>query len=279
MIILLDNGSKRPAATKALRRLAADLSRCIGEEVHPVSLLHSSKVLPSQIDGRAAQTLEPFLRQQAEQGRRAFVILPLFFGPSRAVEVFVPEIIAAVEADYGQMQVQVAPILCPMPTGEPRLVDILEANALDVIARYALSPSRLILVDHGSPIPEVSAVRRWLATELTQRFKGILPVSEAVMERRQGQQYDFNGELLEDMLAALPLDRMNAGAKTRKCDIVLAMQFLLPGRHAGPEGDVDGIAEAAMKEQPWLNIITSPLVSEHPLLCDILCDRLRSSVN
>lgn len=271
MIILLDNGSKRPEATKNLRRLAATLSRRVGENAYPVSLLHSSAIPASELDARPADTLEPFLTRQVNSGHRVFSIVPLFFGPSRAIDVLVPEIRKRVEARDGPLDIRIAPILCPLPEGEAHLLDILEGNARDAIARLDRSPSLLVLVDHGSPVPRVTAVRRWLASGLAGRFAGQCRVTEAVMERREGAQYDFNGELLEDVLAA-------AAKGTEGSDIVLAMQFISPGRHAGPSGDIERIAKTAMDKHRGLRIATSRLVSEHPLFDDILVERTQAVV-
>jgi sirohydrochlorin ferrochelatase len=236
MILLIDNGSKRPEATKNLRRLAAELSHRIGEQVHPVSLLHSSAIAPTDLDGRPADTLEAFLNRQVEGGERSFSIVPLFFGPSRAIDRFVPTILADIEARHGPLDSRVAPVLCPLPEGETRLVDILEQQTREAIERHDLRPTQVVLVDHGSPVPKVTAVRQWLAQGLARRFAGELRVTEAVMERRQGREYDFNGQLLEEVLAAAAPKRplaQSLGSEFRT-DIVLAMQFISPGRHAGP---------------------------------------------
>ena len=56
------------------------------------------------------------------------------------------------------------------------------------------------------------------------------------MERRDDPAYDFNEPLLERALAAPPY---NAG------DVILAMAFVLPGRHAGEGGDVAPIVARA----------------------------------
>ena len=60
-IILLDNGSRRAASTINLRHLADGLSKKEQRDIHPVSLLHSDKVAPSELNGQPAQILEPFL--------------------------------------------------------------------------------------------------------------------------------------------------------------------------------------------------------------------------
>jgi sirohydrochlorin ferrochelatase len=267
MIILLDNGSKRPEATLNLRRLAAALSCRLARPVAPVSLLHSSKIPAEQLQGRPASTLEPFLRQQAAEGLREAIAVPLFFGPSRALSEMVPEVAQRVSAQSGPLQVHVADELCPLPGGEPRLVDILEDHVRPLIGSDRARGRRVILVDHGSPIPEVTAVRRWLAAQLAQRFAGdAVAVAEAVMERRSGSEYDFNGQLLADVLNG-------CGEEDPNAHVVLAMQFISPGRHAGAGGDIAQIAEAATARHPDMQITISRLMGEHPQFEEILAAR------
>ncbi len=61
-ILLIDNGSRRADSTLNLRRLAALLSERAGEQVLPLSLLHSDQVPSDQLGNRPARTLEPTLR-------------------------------------------------------------------------------------------------------------------------------------------------------------------------------------------------------------------------
>jgi sirohydrochlorin ferrochelatase len=86
------------------------------------------------------------------------------------------------------------------------------------------------------------------------------------MERRSGRSYDFNGRLLEQELE----DAAHAGHHR----VVLAMMFISPGRHAGPGGDIETICADAMAAHAGLQVCISALVGEHPLLIDILQDRL-----
>jgi len=264
-ILLIDNGSKRASATLQLRRVAQQLSQRLGQTVHPVSLQHADKISPQSLNGEAALTLPTFLRQRAQQGHKRFLLLPLFFGASRALSSFVPQTVLELQQDFADLTVQMAAPLCPLPEGDALLTELLWQQL------QALSKPQeqdWVLVDHGSPIPQVTAVRQHLARALAQRSQH--PVAEAVMERRPGEEYDFNGPLLEDWLTA-------QAAKGR-LNIIIVMLFLLPGRHAGTDGDVEEICQRVQQHYPGLTLQLTPLVSEHPLLIDLLEARYRSTL-
>ncbi len=274
MLLLLDNGSRRPAATLNLRRLARQLGERLGETVYPVSALHSSRIPADQLDDEPAQTLEPFLRDRVTAGERTFGVVPLFFGPSCAIGQFIPEVAARIAPDLGGFEVRVADPLCPLPDGEPRLAEILADNVRGASAASPMGDGGVdvLLVDHGSPVPAVTAVRHWLADALGQRLGNGYRVAEAVMERREGSEYDFNGRLLAEALGGMDAsgDRTTASHPSR---VVLAMQFISPGRHAGEGGDIAEIVAEAQAKTPGLHVSTSGLIGEHPRFVDILADR------
>jgi sirohydrochlorin ferrochelatase len=266
-ILLVDNGSSRPDSTLNLRRIAARLAERVGEPIRPVSLLHADRVAPERLDGQPAEILSPTLRRLVSEGVRDLRFLPLFFGPSRALTQFVPELAAEVAAELGPFQLEIAPELCPLPAGEPRLVEILADNLAAAATRAAIAPRRVVLVDHGSPIPEVTAVRRWLARGLAERLGPDVRLEEAVMERRLGSEYDFNGPLLEDVLTRL-------AEADRETPILLSMLFLSAGRHAGSDGDIAQIRARITARFPPLSIQVAPLVGSHPGLIEMLASRL-----
>jgi sirohydrochlorin ferrochelatase len=261
-ILLADNGSRRPESVLNLRNIARRLSEATAHGVIPVSLQHANKIPASVLNGQSADTLLPLLERRLLQGERAFIILPLFFGPSRALTSFIPEQLSRLRMKYGEFQVSIAPVLCPLPLGEPRLAGILEAQLPSTIRR-------VILVDHGSPIPSVTAVRHYLADALRDRLGQGVRLQEAVMERRSGIAYDFNGELLEEVLLA-------EGERDTKTPIALSLLFLSPGRHAGPSGDIEAICARVGQRFPHWTIHVSGLVGDHPDLIPILADRLNS---
>jgi sirohydrochlorin ferrochelatase len=115
----------------------------------------------------------------------------------------------------------------------------------------------------------VTAVRRWLGERLAQRLGPGVRVEQAVMERRAGADYDFNGPLLEDLLRDL-------ADADRATPVILAMLFLSAGRHAGPGGDIADIIGRVESEYSGFRIHPSPLVGSHPGLIEIFLSRLNA---
>ncbi len=268
-ILLLDNGSRRAGSTLNLRALANSLSTACGKEIHPVSLQHADKVPAEALDGIPADTLTPFLTHKLEQGLRDFLVVPLFFGPSRALSSYLPDQAETLRARFGDFRLHQAEVLCPLPEGEPRLGDIL-LQQIETQAKEGPA-SRVVLVDHGSPIPQVTAVRTYLAEMLGKQLHPQSELMQAVMERREDPAYDFNGELLEDVLASL-------AQRSTTDPVILSMLFLSPGRHAGKGGDIEQICAKAMQDHPGFEVRVAPLVGQHPLLIEILQDRLEKAL-
>ncbi|MBD3896505.1 cobalamin biosynthesis protein CbiX [Halomonas sp. ML-15] len=268
-ILLVDNGSLRPQATLNLRRLADALSQSSGETVEAASLLHSYKIPPEQLDGRKAVSLGPLAERYAAEGITELVVLPFFFGPSQALTRYLPERLAEVQANYPQLSVKVAlPLVDTQAPLDLRLSQLLAENVRERMA--GLTRPKVVLVDHGSPIPEVSAVRNYLAGQLSVLLaEEASCVTFASMERRDGDAYRFNEPLLEDLLAS---PTMAHG------DVILAMLFLSPGRHAGEGGDIAEICNQAMTQAPGLNVTTTRLVGEHAGIVEILATRLQQGL-
>ncbi len=270
VILLSDNGSKQAEATLQLRELAKQLSTLSGNEIFPVSLQHAAAIAAEKLNGKPADTFTDFVTKKLQQGEREFILLPLFFGNSRALTSFVPNEISEIKAEFGEFSFVVADVIYPLPEGEPLLARIINQNIQQVASAHNQEVEHVILVDHGSPIAVITEVRNKVANEL----KSLLPAStileEAVMERREGKEYDFNGDLLEDKLIAQ--------AKSGVTEIIVAMMFFLPGRHAGACGDVEEICTGVMKNYPSLNVTITPLIAEQQLLVTILKNRLNAAL-
>lgn len=259
-VFLLDNGSLAPDATIELRRLASALAARTGVAIEPVSLLHSSAVPAGALAGRPAEIFEPAVARRAAAGAAEFLVVPLFFGPSRALTGYLPERVAHLRRRQPGLMVRLAPTV--HRRGDLRLARILA----DHVRAVAPGARRIALVDHGSPAPEVTAVRESLVAQLREMSGPSVTVAGACMERRPGPEYDFNAPLLADLL-----DQPGWNAD----EVAVAMLFFLPGRHAGPGGDVAQICRAAGARQPRLRTRLTPPVSAHPLLIEILADRMR----
>jgi sirohydrochlorin ferrochelatase len=106
---LFDNGSLRPSSTLSLRRTAKALQAQINVPVHAVSLLHSTGVPASELEGEPAELLEPALvKWLTENPAGQAVVLPFFFGPSAALTEYVPERLDAVRAKFPQSKIRLA---------------------------------------------------------------------------------------------------------------------------------------------------------------------------
>ncbi|SVD47506.1 uncharacterized protein METZ01_LOCUS400360, partial [marine metagenome] len=85
------------------------------------------------------------------------------------------------------------------------------------------------------------------------------------MERRPGPEYAFNEPLLENLLCD--------EATVPERDVVAALFFLSPGKHAGAGGDVEAICREAEKARPGLRTFLTEPLGEHPLVLDLLEER------
>jgi len=266
-IFLTDNGSLRPAATRQLRRLAQAVGRRVGRRVEAVSLLHASAVPARQLGGRKAEILELALRRRAEVGARDFLIVPLFLGRSRALTEYVPACVATVRRTFPGLRVRVAP---PLGSGdEARLASLLEELVREKLtaAPQRGAPAHVVVVDHGSPVRAVTRVRNRVAAHLRRRLgRTVADVAVACMERRPGAEYAFAGPFLEQLLSTAPWNNS---------PVVLAQLFLLPGRHAGPGGDIAKVVGRVRAKHPRLRVVRTKLLGEHEGLVEMLVDRVR----
>lgn len=265
-LLLVDNGSLRPEATLSLRCLAAAVAARTGRDTRAVSLLHSSGVEQGRLGGEAAEILEPFLRREAAAGRRCWQVLPLFLGRTGAVTDYIPARLAALRHAFPDLDVRVSPVLSEVAEdAEERLAGILADGV-----RSVLEPGSrpvVALVDHGSPVPAVTALRDRLASRLAVRLeRSVADVRGCSMERRPGPEFAFSDPLLEHVLRSHDWWEQGSGA------VIVSMLFLQPGRHAGPDGDVARICAAAAAAEPDLRTVRTPLIGEHPGLVDLLVE-------
>lgn len=271
---LFDNGSFRADSTRSLRRLAERLAGLAGHPVEAVSLLHSTRVPAEDLDGVPARLLEPALDAWAGEhpGGRA-LLLPLFFGPSGALTDYVPERLLSLRTRHPGMKVVLAEALV-LPDEEPReLVGALADRVRTTLAERGWRRPRVVLCDHGTPQRAVTAVRDRLGELLGTALAGeVESVAVASMERREGDEYAFNEPLLATRLGLAPFD---------EGEVVVALQFLSPGRHAGPGGDVAEIceaAEAAAKERgKELRTAMTATLADDPRVAEVLLRRMEAA--
>jgi sirohydrochlorin ferrochelatase len=263
-VFLIDNGSLRPQATVALRLLAQALARRSAMPVEAVSLLHSHKIGADKLNGVPATIVKRRLRELLAAGQHDFICLPLFLGPSLAIADYLPQVVNELSGEHPELKVRIASVLAgeDLNAPDPRLAQML---ADQIRALQASPDTKLALVDHGTPIIEVNRVRNAVAQQLACEL-GVPVVLPCSMERREGKAYAFNDPLLEKLGS---IDDFVGGR------LILAMFFLLPGRHAGEGGDVAEICEDLIAEGTFEEIQNTPLLGEHPMLIEILEDRLR----
>jgi len=266
-VFLIDNGSLRPQATFALRELAERLTERTGLTVEPVSLLHSHKIPAEEIGGVPATIVRRRLKECVAAGERSFIFLPLFLSPSLAITEYLPELIEEARALAPDVDVGVAAPLIgnSVETPDLRLAEMLADHVRILIAGRGLDKPNVALVDHGTPVQLVNLVRNAVAAQLrTELAEEVCAVIAASMERRDGPEYAFNEPLLENLGS-----EFNVGG-----ECVVAMFFILPGRHAGEGGDVAEICDGLIEHKAFKNVYVTPLLGEHPKLLDILEDRI-----
>ena len=264
---LFDNGSLRADSTRSLRTVAAALGIRIGKTVRAVSLLHSSNVSVEALGGEPARLLESALLDYFFTHPEGEVLLaPLFFGPSAALTDYVPERIKAVKMRFPKARIRLAPCLVAIDQTDRRMAVMLADRVRATIRSQGWGRPKVVLVDHGSPQPAVTAVRNHLGEQLREELgEEVAVLTVASMERRDGPAYEFAGPLLATIMRTAPFDHG---------EVIIALQFLSPGRHAGPGGDVAQICEAAKAEHPGLATAMTELLATDPRMVDLLAERL-----
>ena len=270
-VFLCDNGSLEVTAIHALRGAASALGRKVDRTIRPVGLLHSDRVDPAVLDGEPAAVLLPELRQLLARGERAFFVLPFFLGPSRGVTEWLPGQLNELFEEWPDLRVQVAS--CLFKEGDDRLAEALADRVRAVMAKGEFQhPPCVAMVDHGTPSREVNEARERVGNQLRELLQDeVSSVATCSMERRSQSEYDFNEPLLENLLR-------DQGACPAE-EVVVAQFFLSPGRHAGPGGDVARICRESEQARPGLRTVLTEPLGDHPLVLEILKERLRECLD
>ena len=262
--LLADNGSFEARSIMNLRRATQLTAESARVKVLPVSLLHSSKVDPSLLDGIKAETMADFLTGPIGQSVDDLRILPFFFGPSRALTEWLPEKLEQWQSERDDRNFHI--LDCLHQSGDSRLAVALEDLCHQAIEKNKLKKPFLALVDHGTPVFDVHRVREEVGEELKERMADhVSGFSTCSMERRAGGEYDFNEPLLENLL-----DEKIEGFE----EMLVAQLFLSPGRHAGVGGDLDRICSSFANSSPSHRLVRTDLLGTHPSVLEILLERI-----
>lgn len=270
IVALIDNGSLEPAAHRGLRVLAAALGRATDTDVHAVSWKHSDRIAAADLDGTPAWTLATFIPQMHALGQREFLFVPLFLSAQGAIGSALRRDLEKLRADLGDFKFHFTDGLAASGV----LPAILAGRIREILAAAKLARPPVVLVDHGGPSAASAALRDHLGTDIRSLLgREIGPLAVASMEGE-------HPPLLADQLR----DPALAGR-----DVIVALLFLLPGRHAGPGGDIAQICAAASAPEahPGAKADTRPagprphltdLIAHHPLALEALTAALRAAL-
>ncbi len=260
-VALVDNGSLEPAAHAGLRAAAARIGEKAGMDVAPVSWRHSDRIPAAALGGDPAWTLAPWIRAQFLQGEREFVLIPFFISPQGAIGSLLHRDLEALRAGTGYFDYEVTSGLDAGTTLPAIVIDRVRAAAVS----RALGAAPVVVVDHGGPSSVSVRVRDQVAAAVRQGLGADFgPVAAASMEAPESPRSPL-GPPLAQVLAS---PGFNSG------DVLIAPLFLLPGRHAGPGGDLGRIAREAQQRSPALRCHFTELVGTHPLAIESLASAL-----
>ncbi|MFL2928379.1 MAG: sirohydrochlorin chelatase [Opitutales bacterium] len=267
--LLVDNGSLRPEAVLGMRRVAQKLSSASSFVVRAVSLLHSDKIAPSKLNHENGVTIETFLASEQGSNEKKLLVLPFFLGPSRGITEWLREKLKDWEQKKSGRSFKILDTL--YLGNEKILAQALDQQIEQVRLENKLPNPHVAMVDHGTPVFEVNQVRERVGMELNKLFlKGDFTFSTCSMERREGDEFAFNDPLLEQVLAKWG----RLGVE----QVVLALFFLLPGRHAGKNGDLVEICKDAEKKFPQMKIFQTLPLGEENIIFEILMGRLNAEL-
>ncbi len=264
-IALIDNGSLEPEAHEGLRSAAAAIGERAGVAVEAVSWRHSGGIPPGTLQGGPAWTLAPWIRSRVAGGEREFLIVPFFISPQGAVGSALRRDLESLRAETGGIDFSISGGLAP-----PVLSGIVADRVLEVSRAKGLRSPRVVVVDHGGPSMASGEVRDRVVREAREALgPDAGPMAAASMESPKGPGFEFSRPLLAEALSA---PGVHSG------DVVVAPLFLLPGRHAGPGGDLERICRDAEARSPGLHCHLTGLVGSHPVAAETLASALAEAL-
>lgn len=248
--LLVDNGSVRDHAALFTRKLAEKIQQASSEKVLAVSLDHSFRIPVEKLNGIPVPILNALLSELAEQSSlKTLTILPLLMVGGGAIYQKLQAQVDVFRSRRPDVTVKMAKALIdPNETSAFSIPALMVKNIEATLAQTAEVRPDVIVVDHGSPVQVASEMRNWVAQEVEKRLDpGTFGcVMAASMERRPGENYDFNEPLLQTALQQ---------CADRGVDmVVISKLFLQPGKHSGKKGDIDGIVQNFQKTNQQLDI-------------------------
>lgn len=266
--MLVDNGSLCRWGVLNLRCVAYGLSTEMGCEVFPVSVDFSDRVPLEELNNEPAWVLEPFIREHYALGKRTFILMPFMFAEGGGIAAIMLRKIKQLRSELTDLQIHVLPFLFDETHPDNlQVARIVAQRVREISLREGLVQPAVVLVDHGSPRVQAAYVRNVICGQVSALLEGeVKAIGAASMERREGDAYAFNDPLLAERLRQPPF---------HQGDVVIALLFLSPGRHAGEEGDIAQICIHARAEQPELRTWMTDLVGTHPDLIPWMESRCR----
>ncbi|MAL85412.1 MAG: hypothetical protein CMI23_03525 [Opitutae bacterium] len=268
--LLVDNGTLRPEPILMLRSMAKKLELETSFEVISMGLLHSNKVNQELLNGIAGQTIDTFLRSDRGQNITDLLILPFFLGPSRGINDWLVDKLTQWTKEKEGREFKI--LNCLYEEGDDRLSKALAWEIKEIQEQNSLHCPSIAMVDHGTPIIAVNMVREMVGKDLKKIInKSTQKFSTCSMERREGQEYDFNEPLLEAILSQW--------AKIGIKDIIISLFFLLAGRHAGENGDIENICKFVKQSHPNVRIFITKPLGGNKIIYELLKERLECAFN
>lgn len=218
-VLLVDNGSLRPASTLSLRRIASRLGSHVHFEVVPTSVKWSDSIPATDLGGVAAESTQLALGRLASSGIRRAILLPVFVGPSETISKTLPSVAAAVRRQFPALED--VTIAAPLIRGESdgfegavEVAKILAGHVRRTVAAHAWTapdaPLHVAVCDHGSPSRPVNAVRNHVAALVA----AALP-AELVVRGALGGQLTRRTPRPTDPAGARPRGPLQHGAAAR----------------------------------------------------------------
>ena len=148
--------------------------------------MHSHKVDASKLDGKPGMSMESFFLSNEAEVVKNLSFLPMFLGPSLAITDWLPEKLTQWSQNGNNRKFSIAD--CLFQKKDIRIAKALAEYVVDLIPQYSPQKPFVILVDHGTPLPEVNQVREEIGCFLEEKLGNqISGFSTACMERRRAK--------------------------------------------------------------------------------------------